>query len=100
VPFPNPEILFTLSVRRRLVGGMLGADLIGFHTRRYRGHFTAAMRRLFGIDEGLSLPGLERRTRTRRLREKVFGHDVHALAREFRAALEAARPTHHASMHA
>ena len=99
VPFPNPEIFFTLSVRRRLVEGMLGADLIGFHAR-YRGYFTAAMRRLFGIHEGLSLPGLDRRTRMRRLRENVFGHDVHALAREFRAALEAARPTHHASMHA
>ncbi|HWH51415.1 MAG TPA: trehalose-6-phosphate synthase [Gemmatimonadaceae bacterium] len=50
VPFPNPEIFFTLPVRRWLVDGMLGADLIGFHTRRYRGHFTAAMRRLFGIE--------------------------------------------------
>ncbi|HEY4219071.1 MAG TPA: trehalose-6-phosphate synthase [Gemmatimonadaceae bacterium] len=50
VPFPNPEIFFTLPVRRWLVEGMLGADLIGFHTRRYRGHFTAAMRRLFGIE--------------------------------------------------
>ena len=50
VPFPNPEIFFTLSVRRWLVEGMLGADLIGFHTRRYRGHFTATMRRLFGIE--------------------------------------------------
>jgi trehalose 6-phosphate synthase/phosphatase len=50
VPFPNPEIFFTLSVRRWLVEGMLGADVIGFHTRRYRGHFTAAMRRLFGIE--------------------------------------------------
>jgi trehalose 6-phosphate synthase/phosphatase len=29
---------------------MLGANLIGFHTRRYRGHFTAVLRRLFGIE--------------------------------------------------
>ena len=50
IPFPNPEIFFTLSVRRWLVEGMLGADLIGFHTRRYRGHFTAALRRLFGLE--------------------------------------------------
>jgi trehalose 6-phosphate synthase/phosphatase len=50
IPFPNPEIFFTLSTRRWLVEGMLGADLIGFHTRRYRGHFTAALRRLFGIE--------------------------------------------------
>ncbi len=50
IPFPNPEIFFTLPVRRWLIEGMLGADLIGFHTRRYRGHFTAALRRLFGIE--------------------------------------------------
>jgi trehalose 6-phosphate synthase/phosphatase len=50
VPFPNPEIFFTLSVRRWLMEGMLGADLIGFHTRRYRGHYTGALRRLFGIE--------------------------------------------------
>ena len=50
IPFPNPEIFFVLSVRRWLVEGMMGADLVGFHTRRYRGHFTAALRRLFGIE--------------------------------------------------
>jgi len=48
VPFPNPEMFLVLPARRWLVEGMLGADLIGFHTRRYRGHFTAAVRRLLG----------------------------------------------------
>jgi len=50
IPFPNPEIYFALPTRRWLVEGMLGADVIGFHTRRYRGHFTAAVRRLLGIE--------------------------------------------------
>jgi trehalose 6-phosphate synthase/phosphatase len=50
IPFPNPEIFFALAQRRWLVEGMLGADVIGFHTRRYRGHFTAALRRLLGIE--------------------------------------------------
>jgi trehalose 6-phosphate synthase/phosphatase len=50
IPFPNPEIYFALPHRRWLVEGMLGADLIGFHTRRHRGHFTAVMRRLFGVE--------------------------------------------------
>jgi trehalose 6-phosphate synthase/phosphatase len=49
-PFPNPEMFLVLPVRRWLVEGMLGADLIGFHTRRYRGHFCAALRRLLGIE--------------------------------------------------
>lgn len=46
IPFPNPELFLTLPYRRELILGMLGADLLGFHTRRYRGHFTAAVRRL------------------------------------------------------
>jgi len=50
IPFPNPEIFFALPTRKWLVEGMLGADVIGFHTRRHRGHFTAALRRLFGIE--------------------------------------------------
>ena len=50
IPFPNPEIFFTLPTRAWLVEGMMGADVIGFHTRRYRGHFTAALRRLFGVE--------------------------------------------------
>jgi trehalose 6-phosphate synthase/phosphatase len=50
IPFPNPEIFFALPTRRWLVEGMLGADIIGFHTRRYRGHFTAALRRLLSIE--------------------------------------------------
>ncbi|HVX41800.1 MAG TPA: trehalose-6-phosphate synthase [Gemmatimonadaceae bacterium] len=50
IPFPNPEIFFALSTRSWLVEGMLGADVIGFHTRRWRGHFTAALRRLFHVE--------------------------------------------------
>jgi trehalose 6-phosphate synthase/phosphatase len=48
IPFPNPEMFLTLPYRRELVAGLLGADVVGFHTRRYRGHFTAAVRRLLG----------------------------------------------------
>ena len=48
IPFPNPEMFLTLPYRKELVLGMLGADVVGFHTRRYRGHFTAAVRRLLG----------------------------------------------------
>lgn len=50
IPFPNPEIFFALSTRRWLVEGMMGADVVGFHTRRWRGHFTAALRRLFQLE--------------------------------------------------
>ena len=50
VPFPNPEIFFALPTRRWLVEGVMGADVIGFHTRRWRGHFTAALRRLLHLE--------------------------------------------------
>jgi trehalose 6-phosphate synthase/phosphatase len=50
IPFPNPEVFLTLPTRSWLVEGMMGADLVGFHTRRYRGHFTAALRRLFRLE--------------------------------------------------
>ena len=50
IPFPNPEMFLALPSRRELVEGMLGADLVGFHTRRYRGHFTAAIRRLLRLE--------------------------------------------------
>ena len=50
VPFPNPEIFFTLPNRHWLVEGMMGADVVGFHTRRYHGHFRAALRRLFSVE--------------------------------------------------
>jgi trehalose 6-phosphate synthase/phosphatase len=50
IPFPNPEIYFALPTRDWLVDGMMGADLVGFHTRRFVGHFRAALRRLFGLE--------------------------------------------------
>lgn len=50
IPFPNPEMFLVLPVRKWLVEGLLGADLIGFHTRRYRGHFTGVLRRVMGYE--------------------------------------------------
>ena len=69
IPFPNPEVFLTLPARRWLVEGLMGADVVGFHTRRYRGHFTAALRRLFNVemapDESVPWggPGAPRRVR-------------------------------------
>jgi trehalose 6-phosphate synthase/phosphatase len=50
IPFPTPEIFLTLPTRRVLIEHMLGADVIGFHTRRYLGHFAAVARRLLGLE--------------------------------------------------
>lgn len=48
-PFPHPDTFFALPCRRWLLEGMLGADVIGFHTRAYRDHCAVALRRLFGV---------------------------------------------------
>jgi trehalose 6-phosphate synthase/phosphatase len=37
IPFPSEEIFRTLPYRERLLRGLLGADLLGFHTASYRG---------------------------------------------------------------
>ena len=39
IPFPVPEIFRILPWRSELLDGMLGADLIGFHTRSYADSF-------------------------------------------------------------
>ncbi len=50
IPFPSIEMFRLLPWRTQLVEGMLGADLIGFHTWEYAGHFLASTRFLLGYD--------------------------------------------------
>lgn len=50
IPFPSIEIFRLLPWRTELVEGMLRADLIGFHTWEYAGHFLASTRFLLGLD--------------------------------------------------
>jgi trehalose 6-phosphate synthase/phosphatase len=41
IPFPPPEVFRVLPPREELLTGLLGADLIGFHTRTYADNFLA-----------------------------------------------------------
>jgi trehalose 6-phosphate synthase/phosphatase len=50
IPFPSVELFRLLPWRDELLRGMLGADLLGFHTYDYVRHFTAALRTLLGIE--------------------------------------------------
>lgn len=52
IPFPAYEVFRILPMRRLLLEGLLGADLIGFHTRAYAEHFTASVTRLLGVAVG------------------------------------------------
>ncbi len=49
-PFPSYEIFRCHPKRLELLSGLLGADLIGFHTFGYMRHFRSAVLRLMGLD--------------------------------------------------
>ncbi|QSQ20013.1 bifunctional alpha,alpha-trehalose-phosphate synthase (UDP-forming)/trehalose-phosphatase [Pyxidicoccus parkwayensis] len=50
IPFPSAEIFSTLPRRQELLKGLLGADLIGFHTVSYVRHFSGSLLRQLGLD--------------------------------------------------
>lgn len=50
IPFPSYEIFRTLPWRTEILEGLLGADLIGFHTYDYERHFLSSVRRLLGYE--------------------------------------------------
>ncbi len=53
IPFPSYEMFRTLPWRNEILNGLLGADLIGFHTYDYARHFLSALTRLLGLDSTL-----------------------------------------------
>lgn len=46
IPFPSYEVFRTLPWRESLLKGMLGADLLGFHTYDYERHFLSSVSRI------------------------------------------------------
>lgn len=54
IPFPSFEVFRILPWRIELLNGMLGADLIGFHTYDYERHFFSCIRRLIGYEISLN----------------------------------------------
>lgn len=53
IPFPSYEVYRLLPWRKALLNGLLGADLIGFHTSSYMRHFSSSVYRLLGIEQHL-----------------------------------------------
>lgn len=49
IPFPEPKVLSQIPEAKSLLRGMLGADLVGFHTRGYTRHFLHACESLLEI---------------------------------------------------
>lgn len=53
IPFPSFEIFRLLIWREEILQGLLGANLIGFHTYDYVRHFASSVRRILGIEHNL-----------------------------------------------
>ncbi|MGI6678544.1 MAG: bifunctional alpha,alpha-trehalose-phosphate synthase (UDP-forming)/trehalose-phosphatase [Dehalobacterium sp.] len=54
IPFPSFEIFRLLIWRKEILRGMLGADLIGFHTYEYVRHFLSSIRHLLGLENTMN----------------------------------------------
>lgn len=54
IPFPSFEIFRLLVTREEILRGLLGADLIGFHTYDYVRHFLSSARRILGLEHNLN----------------------------------------------
>lgn len=51
IPFPSMELFRYLPWREEILLGMLGADLIGFHTYDYTRHFLSSVLRILGREQ-------------------------------------------------
>ena len=61
IPFPSYELFRVLPERDELLNGLLGADLIGFHTYDYMRHFVSASERVLDLHFKLDQVSLENR---------------------------------------
>ncbi|WP_437486197.1 bifunctional alpha,alpha-trehalose-phosphate synthase (UDP-forming)/trehalose-phosphatase [Sorangium sp. So ce1014] len=61
IPFPAAEIFRSLPWREQVLRGMLGADVVGFHTTSYRYHFVYSAARVLGLDPDLETLAYEGR---------------------------------------
>jgi trehalose 6-phosphate synthase/phosphatase len=50
IPFPSSEVFRILPWRNEVLGGVLGSDLVGFHTYEYARHFLSSVLRLLGYE--------------------------------------------------
>jgi len=61
IPFPSYELFRVLPERAELLKGLLGADLIGFHTHEYMRHFVSAAERVLDLRFSLDKVSLNNR---------------------------------------
>jgi trehalose 6-phosphate synthase/phosphatase len=91
-PFPDPESLGALPQRAALLDGLLGADVIGFHTPAYAARFGEAVERTLGLARrGDGFDDGERHVQVRACPMSVDVASFQARASDPRAAAEVAR---------
>ncbi len=61
IPFPSSETYRTLPVNEEILRGLLGSDLIGFHSYEYVSHFRLACLRVLGLESEPEKVGLQSR---------------------------------------
>ena len=61
IPFPSSEMYRVLPPREEILRGLLGADVIGFHTLDYLSNFRSAVARVIGAQAGTRVVGHEGR---------------------------------------
>jgi trehalose 6-phosphate synthase/phosphatase len=54
-PYPSYEVFRLLPWREALLRGVLGSDVIGFHTAAYLRHFSSSILRILGIESSIGL---------------------------------------------
>jgi trehalose 6-phosphate synthase len=101
IPFPPPSVFGILRWRADLLGGLLGADLIGFQTAQDGRNFLESVRQFLDLPVAFDpprvlLPGREVRVVTlpigidyRRFRAQALDPDTQARAARLRATLGA-----------
>lgn len=62
IPFPSSEIFRLLPWKEEILKGLLGSDLIGFHTYSYVRHFLSSVLRILGYHKEFNEIKLENRT--------------------------------------
>jgi trehalose 6-phosphate synthase/phosphatase len=61
IPFPSSEVFRLLPWRAEILKGLLGADLVGFHTYSYLRHFATSLLRILGLEVEIDRLWLEER---------------------------------------
>jgi len=76
IPFPSSEVFRILPWRREILNGLLGADLVGFHTFAYMRHFMTSLLHVDGVEAEIDRV----RTGGREVQAGVFAMGVDAAA--------------------